>query len=127
MVEWTAITPWWVFVGLVAAIVGSIFKFARWTGRVDNGLDSLADMIREGLAEVRTDIRKIPERPTRRPAVESASPVRPADFGKEISTTGSALEWARTHAPDLTADAREKEEFEISDPCVAYHGKPVQR
>jgi len=37
------------------------FKFARWTGRVDNRLDSLADMIREGLAEVRADIRKIPE------------------------------------------------------------------
>ena len=120
MPEWVTNTPWWAVVGLTVTIGYAVIKFARWTSRVDNRLDTLTETIRDGLAEVRADIKKILERPANRVAVEGQSPVQLTDFGREISATGQANEWARTHAPKLVADAKGKEEFELFDLCVAY-------
>ena len=59
MTEWISATPWWVAAGLILSAGYMIVRFTRWTGRVDTRLDALTDTLEEGLAEVRSDIKKI--------------------------------------------------------------------
>ena len=123
MPEWVANTPWWVVIGIIVTVAVGFFKFARWTSHVDTRLDTLTDAVQtmqNGLAEVRADIKKILERPVPRTTVDPHSPIQLNDFGREVSTTGSVNEWARTNAPNLEADAVGKEEFEVFDLCVSY-------
>ena len=83
---------------------------------VDNRLDKLDDTV----AKVQETLKRILERLAPPPAVGGRSPIQLTDFGRELSATGSAAEWARTHAPDLQAEAVGKEEFEVFDMCVSY-------
>ena len=80
MPEWAADRPRWVVFGLVIAVVGTIVKFARWTGRVDASLDTLG----KGIAEIREDIEKLLHgQPSK--TVDSGSPLRLTDLGRRIS------------------------------------------
>ena len=118
--EWAISTPWWVVVGLTVTIGYAIIRFTRWTSRVDTRLDTLTDMIQKGLDEVREDIKRILERQGPRDTVEARSPIQLTEFGREISSTSSVNNWARTHAPSLQANVAGKEEFEVFDICVSY-------
>ena len=109
--EWATSTPWWVVVGLTVTIVYAVVRFTRWTSRVDTRLDTLTDMIQKGLDEVREDIKRILERQGPQDTVEARSPIQLTDFGREISSTGSANNWARTHAPNLQVYVSGKDEM----------------
>ncbi len=116
MPEWVANTPWWVVLGIIVAAGAAIIRFVRWTGRVDTRLDALT----KGLDDAHADIKKILERLFSRSPVEARNPIQLTDFGRELSATGSAGEWAQTNAPNLEAEAADKEEFEVFDLCVSY-------
>ena len=139
MPEWVANTPWWVFVtiglALSGAVLGAVVKVSMWAGSVnsrldsvdsrldsvDSRLDSLGETVRDGLAEVRKDIKKILERlASTPPAVQQSSPVRLSSFGEKISAEVSARAWADDHASRLTAEVSGKEDFEVFETCVAH-------
>lgn len=100
MPDWVSGTPWWVFLVLTVTVIGFIVSFSRWTGRVDNRLDTLTGSInaltstvaaiQSGLSEVRADIKRILERPTLRSAVKANSPIQLTDFGEKLSATAAA-------------------------------------
>ena len=76
--------------------------------------------VRKDIKKIRSDIEKLffhlPDKST----VFSKSPVHLTDFGKEISATVNATEWAEEHAPGLVNEARGKPEFEVFDICVRH-------
>ena len=120
MPEWIANTPWWVFALVGLALGGAVVKVSMWAGSVNSRLDSLGETVRDGLAEVRRDIKKILERLESPPTVQGSSPVRLTSFGEKIAAEVSARAWADDHASRLTAEVAGKEDFEVFETCVAY-------
>ena len=92
-----------------------MYKFARWQGTVDTNLTT----IKEFMAEIREDIKKIFHRlpPS---AVASGSPMRLTDFGENIAGEFGAFEWAGKLAPRLMDQARGKEPFEVYEFSKKY-------
>ena len=140
MPEWMEQTPWWVFVSLAVVVGGLVVRVAVWLGRVDTRLtavekrlDTIAKSLKEGLAEVRGDVKDILTRMGGPPAAQSNSPISLTEFGKKISATVAAKLWSVEHAPHLVSDAKGKAEFEIYDLCVAHvnqqfeHDEDLQR
>ena len=110
MPEWAAATPWWVVLGLVIALVGAIVKFARWTGRVDSSLDTLA----KGIAEIREDIKKLLHgQPSK--TVSSDSPLQLTDLGKRISATLGTSSIVDSLAQELQGRAKGKQAYDIQE------------
>ncbi len=115
MPGWLTGTPWWVILGLIITILIILFNVGRWTGSVNERLDSLDSRlgsVESIIKEIREDIKQVFGRLPRKP-VEGNSPVRLTEYGERISATVNALEWARLQAPDLANDAKGKEELEI--------------
>jgi len=82
---------------------------------LEKRFDSFENRITEKLESI---FRLLP-----RPAFEGQSPVRLTDFGREISKTASAAEWAKTQVQDqvdLVEKATGKQEFEIYDLCFGH-------
>lgn len=108
---------------VVITATAAVFKFGKWVGAVnaDRGafktfmerVEGKFDKIEERLAEI---FGRLPPPP----ATVSASPIQLTDFGREISSTGSADDWAHANAYRLAKEAADKEEFEVFDLCVAY-------
>ena len=82
-------------------------------------MDTRLDALSKGLDDVRADVKNVLGRLLNRSTVEAHSPIRLTDLGREISTTGSVEEWARTNAQDLATAADGKEEFEVFELCVS--------
>ncbi len=96
-------------------MAGLILGIGIWVGAVNADRKSFKTFMEKVERKIDRILERLPA-----PPVQSASPIQLTDFGREISTTGSAFESARKHAPNLIADADEKEEFEIFDLCFAY-------
>ena len=123
MPEWASeILPW--VIGSV--VVGSvIFGIGNWYGAVNSDRKSFKtfmDKVGSDLEDIRASIQKIfyllP-----RPAVESNSPVRLTDFGKEIANNVFAEEWATRQVLFLADATKGKPEFEVFDLCVDHVDK----
>lgn len=118
MQEWLFDQTW---IGGAAVILVAVatagYKFSRWTGYVSTTLKSIEENVQKGFEEIRTTLYG---RLDTRLVSEARSPIQLSAFGRDVSATGSAHEWARAHAPNLEADLADKEEFEIFDLCAAY-------
>ncbi len=116
MPEWAAGTPWWIVLGLAAAIVTAIVKFSRWTSRVDSTLEALG----KGIAEIREDIKQI----IARSAVEDGGFRQPASldgFGPEDfrrSQGGNDNRRPGLAIPDLIASILIMQNFPASGPST---------
>ena len=99
----------------VLAVLGVLYKFARWQGTVDTDLTTIKGF----MAEIREDIKKIFHRLPPSP-VASGSPMRLTDFGENIARKFGAFEWAGKLAPRLVDKARGKEPFEVYDFSKEY-------
>ncbi len=83
-----------------------------------NNIDQVRTDVRNDMDQIRADIKMILFYQSS--PVQSGSPIQLNDFGRAISATGSAHEWAKIHAPNLEGDTAGKEEFEVFDLCVSY-------
>lgn len=88
----------------------------RWVGAVNSDRTSFHTFT----GEVRDDIKEILSRLSSPPPVSRQSPVQLTEFGKTISETVSATEWARKAATHLVETVRDKEEFEIYEACIDH-------
>ncbi len=115
MPEWAAQTPWWVVLGLAVALVGAIVKLARWTGRVDSSLDTLA----KGIAEIREDIKKLLNGQASK-TIDSASPLRLTEVGQKVSDILDVSSIAEGIVPLLREEAAGKLAYDIQELCFEY-------
>jgi len=110
-----------VMLGAILTMLICLFKTGQWTGIVNARLDHLEkrfDSFENRITEKLESIfRLLP-----RPVFEGQSPVRLTDFGREISKTASAAEWAKTQVQDQVdlEKATGKQEFEIYDLCFGH-------
>ena len=110
MPEWAASTPWWVVLGLAVAFGTAAVKFARWTGRVDSSLDTLA----KAVAEIREDIKKLLHgQPSK--TVTAGSPLRLTELGRKISEDLDAASIVDGLVSGLRYQAEGKHAYDIQE------------
>ena len=115
MPEWVEQLPaTWILASVVVA--GSLMAIGKWIGAVNSDRTSFKAF----MEEVRGDIKEILSRLPSQPPVAGQSPVQLTDFGRRISETVSATEWARKEAGHLVENVRGKEEFEIYEACIDH-------
>ena len=112
MNEWLS-TPDIVIVAL--AVVGLIWKAARWTSRVDNDLGTLMEVS----MGIRDDIKQLY---SRLPAqgVTVGGRLSLTDFGEMVAERLEAQEWAANLAGSLLSDTRGIRPFEVDEFCETY-------
>ena len=111
--------------GVIFAIGRGIFVIGRWVESVNGDRASFKAFIEDFSAEVRNDFKEVRADlkeiqieirriflilPSPESTVESRSPVQLTDFGRKISESANALQWATEHAPDLAATASDLRE-----------------
>ena len=119
MQEWLE-TP--VIVVAALAVLGILWKAARWTSKVDSDLVSLKDITRELkdiTKELRADIKQILSR-LPAPPIAEGSPVQLTEFGKKISEWLEAKKWASDLAESLLDEINRFEPFEVDEFCDQY-------
>lgn len=137
MEEWLR-TP--AIVAVAVALLGLLWKAARWTARVDDGIDSLkealssfkeevrADIeeirsdieeIRSDMKEIRSDTKRIFER-LPNPHLKTSSPVTLTERGEAAAESIKVREWASGLAGGLASRVEGKREFEIHEFCQDY-------
>ncbi|MCY3984126.1 MAG: hypothetical protein OXE85_09455 [Roseovarius sp.] len=90
----------------------------RWITRVDSDRENFKEFMREIKEDVkgmREDIKRIFERLPPPKVVDSASPLKLTEYGRQISDLINAQEWAKTFADKHVKDFKDKEGFEIYD------------
>ena len=100
MDDWYANPVVWTLVGL--AILGAFGRILYWRGRVDSDRASFKEFmegIKDDVAEIRSDIKKILDRLPPPTTVVGASPQRLIELGKKTSTQLEA------HTPHSVASA----------------------
>ena len=108
---------------VLGAAGGIIWKTGRWVGKVDSetsGVREFAQEIRDNLREMRTHINDIFSRLPPPRTVETGSPVRLSEFGRQVAAKLQADEWASQAAPTLAKDVAGKQPFEIDDFSRTY-------
>ena len=110
MPEWITVTPWWVPVSVIAAMVGIgvvIFKSGTWVGGVNTNLQSFKDAvseIKEGVTKIRDDINGLLHETTSK-TLNPGSPLEPNELGKKVSDTIGVPSIVKGLAPGLRAKA----------------------
>lgn len=112
IIEWGSNPAIWTIVVSVPLLV----SVGIWIGSVNSDRKSF----KEFMQEVREDIKEILKRMPDPSPVGSNSPIQLTDFGKSISDTISAVDWAKDEASKLIDQANGKEEFEIFELCVSH-------
>ena len=99
---------WFGFLTASAVIVGVIFGFGQWKGKVDTNqktlrrdVNSTNGATREFMAEIRADIKRIFERLPPPEPVTGMSPLRLSELGRSISERLGTSSWAEELAPQL--------------------------
>ena len=113
---------------LAAVVVGAIFSIGQWKGRLDadrstlrKDIDSDRVTIRDFMAEIRADIKKIFERlPPPLTTVAGVSPLRLTELGRKISARLTASAIADGLAPHLRERVAGLQPYEIQELCFAY-------
>ena len=101
------------------ALAGAFWKLAVWYGSVNSDREVFKTFmveVRDDLKAIRDDVNRI-FRILPRPVAESQSPIQLTDFGKTISRSMSAADWARSQSSSLLERAKNKEEFEVFEIC----------
>ena len=113
---------WWqmLIVGLAAG--GGIFAAGKWVGAVNSERESF----RAFMKEVREKLDKIFERLPPPQTVESGSPLRLTEFGKEISRQLDVKNWAQNEAMFQLERVEGKEPYEVHDFCMAHVGEQFE-
>ena len=103
----------------VLAAGSLIFGIGRWVGGVNADRKNLKDGFKDIAKEIREDIKKIL---IRMPGstVESQSPAQLSEYGRQISRSMGAEEWARQLAPTLVHQVIGKPEYEVEEFCRTY-------
>lgn len=100
---------------LFLAILGALYRFQWWRGRVDEHMTTVRDFMKE----VRLDIKKLLGSHTP-PTVVGTSPLRLTPLGQEISVALDVSSWAKRAVGLLGDRARGKRPDEIQELCFEY-------
>lgn len=130
MSSWVNYVPWII---AVIAVVGIIWRAAKWTERVDSKLDahgkdigSLKDTLNSFMGEIRADVRRIFERLPPPNPIASTSPIRLTEMGESISEKLGADVIAEHHAPILRERISGMSRYEIQEECFKYMDKEFE-
>lgn len=105
----------WREIVAVLAVLGLVFGVGQWVG----GVNADRASFKAFMEKIDGKIDRILERMSFPPqSTKSESPVRLTEFGKKLSATAKATDWAAANAPELVSGAMGKEEFEVFDICV---------
>ena len=122
---------WWRIVliaGITALGVGLtyitvVFNIGSWKGSTDTKLDHLTGeaekdraTMKEFMAEIRADVKKIFQKLPSMP-IAGQNPAQLTDFGKQISRTIKAEEWAAAVAPELKEKVAGLPKYQIEAFC----------
>ena len=114
MSEWLS-TP--VSVVALLGVLTAIWGMARWTGKVDSGIEALRDGQKELRNDVKTILGRLPSK-----VLESGSPIKLSSLGLEIARDLDAEAWASEAAVRLKAEAEGKRDFESERLSREYAG-----
>ena len=124
---------WMGILSVSAVVVGTIFGIGQWKGRLDadrsalrKDIDSDRITIRDFMAEIRADIKKIFERLPSPLTVAGASPLRLTELGKKISARLAAGAIADDLAPHLRERVAGLQPYEIQELCFDYIRKEYE-
>lgn len=119
-----------VWIGVLSAsavVIGAIFSIGQWKGRLDadrsalrKDIDSDRVTIRDFMAEIRADIKRIFERLPPASTVAGASPLRLTELGREISARLDAGAIADGLAPRLRERVADLAPYDVQEACFAY-------
>ena len=112
MLDWSTQTPWWVIVTLVLAVGGLVWKISRWTGRVDDRLETLGTAV----SEIRRLLDSVLERIPKAPAVTSGSPLRLTSLGERMRDQIGGGQIAGT----LREQSAGMSAYDIQELCFRY-------
>ena len=111
MPEWVAATPWWVFIG----IVGALISVGIWIGSVNTHLKSFKDAV----SEIRDDIKKILQwMPSK--TIDSGSPLKLTTMGDKVSKSIDTISIVKGLATDLRVKADGKLPYDIQELCFDF-------
>ena len=102
----------------VVALLGvltAIWGMARWTGKVDSGIEALKDGQKEIRNDVKTILGRLPSK-----VLESGSPIKLTKLGRDIAGDIDAEAWASETAVRLEAEVEGKRDFEIDQFSIEY-------
>ena len=125
--DWRIVIAAAAVAALTMTCVTLIFKMGAWKGSTDTSLTNIReeakkdrDVVKEFMAEIREDMKKIFQRLSPPPPAVGQSPARLTDYGEELSKNMDAEQWARDLAPKLMPDVRGKKDFEVDAFCRKY-------
>lgn len=116
MADWSASTPWWVIVGLILTVAVALFKGSRWTGRVDDRLDTLSAAV----TEIRKVLDSVLERIPKPPAVASGSPLRLTSLGERMRDQIGAGDIADRIAETLRERVSGLSAYDVQEVCFLH-------
>ena len=107
---------------VILALIGTVWKIARWTQKIDQGHVDFREFVKEikdDIKEIRGHILDIFNR---LPPVPTAgkSPLQLTDFGEKIAARLEAYQWGKRIAPTLLTKVKGKQPFEIDEFSNAY-------
>ena len=105
----------WREIVAVLAVVGLVFGVGRWVGGVNADRASFKAFMEKIDGKIDRILERMSSQP---PSTKPESPVQLTEFGKKLSATAKATDWATANAPELVSHATGKEEFEVFDICV---------
>lgn len=100
-----------VFYIMLAGLIGMLISIGIWIGKIEYFRGTVDKMLRE----IRDDIKKIFERLPSPETVESNSPRRLTDLGKDISKHLKASTWAESESDKLFSGVQGKQPYEIEE------------
>ena len=119
---------WWptalivTLVSLSLAFIGYVFRFGKWTGKIETEISSLRnDMswVKSKIEAIQQDVKGILSRMP--PAtVTRTSPLRLTELEEEISAEVGAKEWAEQAAEEFRESATGMEPFEIQSLSFSF-------
>ena len=107
---------------IISVMVIAIWRMSSWKTSIAIRLYFLE----EATKEFREDIKKLFTGVNPAP-IAGKSPVQLTEYGKKMSRTVNAEQWAAQEASKIVEDAKGREEFEIYDLCIEYVSKSSLR
>lgn len=98
----------------VLALIGVLYRFAEWKGRVDSDRDSFRDF----MSEVRSDVKLLLQRSS--PTRGTSSPIHLTELGKAVSRAIDGVEWAKRLADDVSTKTKEMDAYGVQGFADGY-------